>query len=189
MEEIEFAVQKVASKEVKSGRLTALDEIKTKDFQEFLRRISQINDRHQAPHEPIEKSVSQIFRIIDRRHTRKQTCKMIPTLVSIQLGQPKTYGDPNAKSSEDKLWTTAIFKEPTSGPVRVTSLGLHGDGQADRKHHGGIDKAVLAYSFDHYASGKQNLVWNRCMRCVRENPHGSIFCRRPSLHRRPLSNR
>lgn len=41
---------------------------------------------------------------------------------------------------------TAIDKRPVEGPVRVRTLGLHGDVQADRKNHGGEEKAVYAYS-------------------------------------------
>lgn len=41
---------------------------------------------------------------------------------------------------------TAIDKRPVSGPVKVRTLGLHGDVQADRKNHGGEEKAVYAYS-------------------------------------------
>jgi MOSC domain-containing protein YiiM len=45
---------------------------------------------------------------------------------------------------------SAIAKTPVSGPVRVTWLGLEGDGQADPVHHGGWDKAVHLYCNDHY---------------------------------------
>ena len=41
---------------------------------------------------------------------------------------------------------TAIDKRPSDGPVKVTKYGLRGDVQADRKHHGGVDKALYAYS-------------------------------------------
>ncbi|EXF26121.1 molybdenum cofactor sulfurase [Nesterenkonia sp. AN1] len=41
---------------------------------------------------------------------------------------------------------SGIDKRPVSGPVRVRPLGLHGDVQADRKHHGGTEKAVYAYA-------------------------------------------
>ena len=43
---------------------------------------------------------------------------------------------------------TAIDKRPVEGPVKVRTLGLHGDIQADRKNHGGEEKAVYAYSAD-----------------------------------------
>lgn len=45
---------------------------------------------------------------------------------------------------------TAIFKAPVEGPVPVRTLGLEGDGQADRRFHGGPDKAVYALSGTHY---------------------------------------
>ena len=41
---------------------------------------------------------------------------------------------------------TAIDKRPAAGKVKVTKYGLRGDVQADRKHHGGVDKALYAYS-------------------------------------------
>lgn len=46
--------------------------------------------------------------------------------------------------------TTGIFKEPVVGRVRVRTLNLEGDGQADRKVHGGSDMAVYAYPVEHY---------------------------------------
>lgn len=41
---------------------------------------------------------------------------------------------------------TAIDKAPVDGPVHVRDLGLYGDVQADRTHHGGVDRAVYAYT-------------------------------------------
>lgn len=41
---------------------------------------------------------------------------------------------------------TAIDKGPVDGPVKVGPYGLHADVQADRKHHGGLDKALYAYA-------------------------------------------
>lgn len=43
---------------------------------------------------------------------------------------------------------TAIDKRPVAGPVRVHKLGLRGDVQASRIHHGGEDQALYAYSQD-----------------------------------------
>ncbi|WP_419722934.1 MOSC domain-containing protein [Sphingobium aquiterrae] len=45
---------------------------------------------------------------------------------------------------------SAIAKQPVDGPVRVGLLGLEGDMQADRVHHGGADKAIHLYCQDHY---------------------------------------
>jgi MOSC domain-containing protein YiiM len=41
---------------------------------------------------------------------------------------------------------TAIDKRAVDGPVRVHKLGLRGDIQASRVHHGGEDQALYAYS-------------------------------------------
>lgn len=41
---------------------------------------------------------------------------------------------------------TAIDKRAVAGRVRVRELGLYADVQADRKHHGGPDKALYAYA-------------------------------------------
>lgn len=49
-----------------------------------------------------------------------------------------------------KTIITGIRKRPVSGPVRLGLTGFEGDGVADKKNHGGTDKAVCVYSMDHY---------------------------------------
>ncbi len=78
-------------------------------------------------------------------------------LSSIQIGTPKNYGFENAVDAHDKPWTTGFFKTPIEGPVFVGTTNLAGDGQADLINHGGIDKAVLAYSADHYPKWRDEL--------------------------------
>ncbi|MBI4902209.1 MAG: MOSC domain-containing protein [Acidobacteria bacterium] len=73
-------------------------------------------------------------------------------IVSIQLGRIRTYGRDDAANPQEKTWTTATFKEPVEGPVLLTAAGFVGDSVADRRFHGGVDKAALAYSHDHYAA-------------------------------------
>ena len=51
--------------------------------------------------------------------------------------------------------TTGIYKEPVEGRVRVRTLNLDGDRQADLSVHGGWDKAVYAYPSEFYE------VWRR----------------------------
>lgn len=46
--------------------------------------------------------------------------------------------------------TTGIFKNPVSGSIRMKTLGLDGDEQADLTVHGGPDKAVYLYPGEHY---------------------------------------
>ncbi len=50
------------------------------------------------------------------------------------------------------LGRSAIDKRPQTGRVTVTTLGLAVDEQADRRHHGGVDKAL-------YAVAREELDW------------------------------
>lgn len=68
---------------------------------------------------------------------------------SIQVGRPRSYG---GEEGGDKRWRSAIQKRPVEGPIFVSLTNLAGDRQADLTHHGGTDKAVLAYSADHFAA-------------------------------------
>jgi len=52
---------------------------------------------------------------------------------------------------------SAIAKQPVDGPVSIGIEGFSGDEQADRKHHGGPDKAIHHYAFDHYATWAEEL--------------------------------
>ena len=53
--------------------------------------------------------------------------------------------------------TTAIFKKPVTGRVRLARLNLDGDRQADLKVHGGVDKAVYCYPIEHYDYWRKEL--------------------------------
>jgi MOSC domain-containing protein YiiM len=53
---------------------------------------------------------------------------------------------------------TGIFKQPVAGRVAVRRTNLDGDGQGDLSVHGGPDKAVYAYPFEHYAHWKRELA-------------------------------
>ncbi len=56
-----------------------------------------------------------------------------------------------------KTITTGIFKEPVRDRVMVRELNLEGDGQADRKVHGGRDMAVYAYPVEYYTAWEREL--------------------------------
>ncbi len=45
-----------------------------------------------------------------------------------------------------RIQRTAIDKRPAAGPLPIGWLGVQGDEQADRKHHGGVEQAVYAYA-------------------------------------------
>jgi MOSC domain-containing protein YiiM len=70
-------------------------------------------------------------------------------IAGVQVGRP-------ARASGMR---TGFGKLPVSGGVRVGRLNLEGDGQADRRYHGGADMAVLAYSADHYVAWRAELSW------------------------------
>jgi MOSC domain-containing protein YiiM len=66
-------------------------------------------------------------------------------ILSVNVGLPREV------TSQGKLVTTGIFKEPVKGPVMMRALNLEGDRQADLTVHGGVSKAVYAYPSEHYA--------------------------------------
>ncbi|CAH1208954.1 Molybdenum cofactor biosysynthesis protein [Candidatus Nitrotoga sp. BS] len=72
-------------------------------------------------------------------------------LLTIQVGLPKTLGTSSASDPMDQEWSTGFFKEPVSGPIWAGTTNLTGDGQADLRVHGGSDKAINVYPFEHYA--------------------------------------
>jgi MOSC domain-containing protein YiiM len=83
---------------------------------------------------------------------------MTMKLISVNVALPTAvqYGQSPIK--------TGIFKRPVSGPVGVGTYKLEGDGQADLDKHGGLHKAVYAYSADHYAYwrevlGRDDMDW------------------------------
>jgi MOSC domain-containing protein YiiM len=65
-------------------------------------------------------------------------------LVSVNVGLPREV------SWNGKTVRTGIFKEPVDIRVMVRSLNLDGDGQSDLTVHGGLEKAVYVYPFEHY---------------------------------------
>lgn len=52
---------------------------------------------------------------------------------------------------------SGIGKVPVDGPWTITKVGLDCDAQADLENHGGIDKALHHYPFDHYAAWRDEL--------------------------------
>ncbi|MEH2066635.1 MAG: MOSC domain-containing protein [Nostoc sp.] len=65
-------------------------------------------------------------------------------LISVNVGLPREV------TWKGKPVRTGIFKEPVNARVMVRELNLDGDRQADLTVHGGVDKAVYVYPFEHY---------------------------------------
>jgi MOSC domain-containing protein YiiM len=91
----------------------------------------------------------------------------VPTIASIQIGQPTDYRHEGQADGNAQTWTTAFFKQAVTGPMWVSQTNVSGDRQADLINHGGLDKAVLAYSADHY------LFWRAHLN-LPEMPHGGF---------------
>src|SRR5215204_4207842 len=66
-------------------------------------------------------------------------------IVTVSVGTPQI-----VKTATEGFVSTAIFKNPVEGRVRVNELNLEGDAQADLSVHGGCSKAVYAYPGEHY---------------------------------------
>ena len=64
---------------------------------------------------------------------------------------------PQEITVKGKVVRTGIFKKPVQGRVKVSTLNIEGDGQADLKGHGGPFRAVYVYSFDNYAYWERDL--------------------------------
>lgn len=66
-------------------------------------------------------------------------------VVSVSVGMPQI-----VQTADEGFVTTAIFKKPVDGRVKVNELNLEGDAQADLRVHGGWSKAVYVYPREHY---------------------------------------
>ncbi|MBO9128957.1 MOSC domain-containing protein [Bacillus sp. 165] len=66
-------------------------------------------------------------------------------ILSLNVGKPVRieYGGKDIE--------TGIYKKPVDDVLFLSKLNFEGDGQADLVHHGGEDKAVCVYPYEHYA--------------------------------------
>jgi MOSC domain-containing protein YiiM len=63
-------------------------------------------------------------------------------VLSVNVGRPRDF-EYNGRPARSAIW-----KLPVGGRVRARGVNLDGDDQADRKAHGGFDKAVYAYAIE-----------------------------------------
>lgn len=70
-------------------------------------------------------------------------------IIALLAGQIEPLGPRQAPS--------AINKKPFEGKMRILSEGLEFDFQGDRKVHGGLEKALHHYPYDHYAIWQQEI--------------------------------
>jgi MOSC domain-containing protein YiiM len=67
-------------------------------------------------------------------------------VLSVNVGMPQQIG-----VRRGRPLMSGIVKEPVDGRVRAAGVNLEGDDQADRRVHGGPDKAVYSYAAEDVA--------------------------------------
>ncbi|HVB86897.1 MAG TPA: MOSC domain-containing protein [Candidatus Dormibacteraeota bacterium] len=72
-------------------------------------------------------------------------------IISLNVGLPRVVVDRGREVA------TGIFKSPAAGPLMLRETNLDGDRQADLSVHGGANKAVYAYPFEHYEYWRNEL--------------------------------
>ena len=77
--------------------------------------------------------------------------KVQATIHTLAVGLPKELANGNGQSM-----ITAIDKQNID-EVYLTKQGFEGDDVADKKHHGGPDRAVCFYSAEHYVQWEEEL--------------------------------
>ncbi len=72
-------------------------------------------------------------------------------LLSLNVGLPRQV------QFRQKDVSTGIFKKATDEALYLSYLNFEGDGQGDLVHHGGREKAVCVYPFEHYPFWEKEL--------------------------------
>jgi len=88
-------------------------------------------------------------------------------LTSVQVGKPKNIGSSDPTDLRPKVWRSGYDKAEVHGPILLGETNLDGDGQADKRYHGGPEMAVLAYSAEHYPRWREELA-------MPDLPHGAF---------------
>lgn len=77
---------------------------------------------------------------------------LVTEIVGVFVGTPQPLGEVRGRPVE-----SAIAKAPVvASRLRLDTLNLDGDRQADLSVHGGPDKAVYVYAADHYAAWQRD---------------------------------
>ena len=109
--------------------------------------------RHRPDHPPHDPGAR------DRAPPAPARIRPVGRLVSVNVGTPKQIGVRRGRPQ-----MSAIGKAPVDRPRPVEGVNLAGDDQADRRVHGGPDKAVYAYASEDIA------WWSRELRARRPRP-------------------
>ncbi|MGJ9384942.1 MOSC domain-containing protein [Salipaludibacillus sp. CF4.18] len=80
--------------------------------------------------------------------------RLTANIISINVGKKQTL------EGFGESVSSAIKKEPVYDQIFLSENNLVGDEQADLVNHGGLDKAVCVYPYDHYVSWEEELSMN-----------------------------
>lgn len=84
-------------------------------------------------------------------------------IVSINIGKPQLI------KYQQRDISSGIIKRPVDQPIFLSRLNFEGDAQADLKHHGGEDKAVCVYCYEHYTYWEKELQTQLALGAFGEN--------------------
>ncbi|MDF2668577.1 MAG: hypothetical protein K0R67_883 [Paenibacillus sp.] len=73
-------------------------------------------------------------------------------IVSLNVGKPQML-----PYKSEELLTGIVKNKVETEVLQLTPLGFIGDGQADLVYHGGPDKAICVYSYEHYPYWEREL--------------------------------
>lgn len=80
------------------------------------------------------------------------------TVRAVLAGPIRTLRSARVPEGPETTWRSAILKSAQVEPIPVLTLGLQGDAQKEKKHHGGPMKAVLVYGAAHYEGWARSLA-------------------------------
>ena len=88
-------------------------------------------------------------------------------VLTLHLGRARQIESTDSGEWWDKPWQTGFYKEAQSGPCWLGYEGFRSDEQADRRYHGGPEKAVCVYPAEHYPYWRETLEFPSL-------PHGAF---------------
>lgn len=80
-----------------------------------------------------------------------------PYVKQLRTGKVKKMGSESAKNPMERKWESAIYKQEQKEPMMLYKTGLEKDEVADKKNHGGPEKALFAYPAQHYPYWQEQL--------------------------------
>lgn len=90
-----------------------------------------------------------------------------PQVLALFTGKARQIESGESDEWWDKPWQTGFYKEPVMEPCWLGYEGFRTDEQADRRYHGGPEKAVCVYPVEHYPHWRESLG-------LPDMPHGAF---------------